>query len=123
MGVNFLIIWAAIDPITRAVITETRVSRLGVAVMLRRGFRPLRLGVAVVLRRGFRPSRLGAAVTLRRGFRPSRLSAALIAMISPASGVWTLLFDDLSLVIFRQPTELLPKIFCARQKITITKFF
>ena len=42
-------------------------------------------------------SRLSAAVMLRRRFRPSRLGAAVIAMISPASGVWTLLFDDLSL--------------------------
>jgi len=42
---------------------------------------------------------------LRREFRHSRLGAAVMAMISPASGVWTLLFDDLSLVIFRQPTE------------------
>ena len=64
--------------------------------MLRRGFRPSRLGAAVMLRREFRPSRLGAAVMLRCGFRPSRLDAAVIAMISSASGVWTLLFDDLS---------------------------
>ena len=28
MGVNFLIIWVVIDPITRGVITETRVSTL-----------------------------------------------------------------------------------------------
>jgi len=73
-------------------------------MILRRGFRPSRLSAAVMLRRGFRPSRLGAAVMLRRGFRPSRLGAAMMAMISPASGVWTLLFDDLSSVIFRQPT-------------------
>jgi len=81
-----------------------RPSRLGAAVMLRRGFWPSRLGVAVMLRRGFRPSHLGAAVMLRHGFWPSRLGAAVMAMISPASGVRTLLFDDLSLVIFRQPT-------------------
>ena len=49
-----------------------------------------------MLRRGFRPSRLDAAMMLRRGFRPSRLDAAVMAMISPASGVRTLLFDDLS---------------------------
>ena len=48
---------------------------------------------------------------LRRGFRPSRLGAAVMAMISPASGVWTLLFDDLSLVIFRQPTMTTPLIY------------
>ena len=83
---------------------EFRPSRLGASVMLRRGFRPSRLGAAVILRRGFRPSRLGAAMMLRRGFRPSCLGDAVMAMISPASGVWTLLFDDLSLVIFGQPT-------------------
>ena len=43
-------------------------------------------------------------VMLRRGFQPSRLGAALVAMISLASRVWILLFDDLSAVIFRQPT-------------------
>ena len=54
-----------------------------------------------MVRRGFRPSRLGAAVMVRRGFPHSRLSVAMMAMISlsPASGVWTLLFDDLSSVI------------------------
>jgi len=45
------------------------------------------------------------AVMLRRGFQSSRLGATLVVMISLASGVWTLLFDDLSSVIFRQPTE------------------
>ena len=43
-------------------------------------------------------------VMLRRGFQSSRLGAMLVAMISLASGVWTLLFDDSSSVIFRQPT-------------------
>ena len=62
--------------------------------MLRREFRPSRLDAAV--NAGFRPSRLDVAVMLRRGFRPSRLDAAVMAMISPVSGVWTLLFDDLS---------------------------
>ena len=46
------------------------------------------------------------AVMLRCGFQPSRLGAELMAMISLASGVWIL---HLSSVIFRQPTELLPK--------------
>ena len=50
------------------------------------------------------------AVMFRRGFQPSHLGAALVAMISLASGVWILLFDDLSSVIFRQPTEP-PKVF------------
>ena len=44
------------------------------------------------------------AVMSRREFQPSRLGAALMAMTSLASGVWILLFDDLSSVIFRQPT-------------------
>ena len=36
------------------------------------------------------------AVMLRRGFQPSRLGTALVAMISLASGVWIILFDDLA---------------------------
>ena len=44
------------------------------------------------------------AIILKRRFQPSRLGAALVAMISLASGVWILLFDDLSSVVFRQPT-------------------
>ena len=44
------------------------------------------------------------AAILRRGFQPSHIGAALVAMISLASGVWILLFDDMSSVIFRQPT-------------------
>ena len=61
MGVNFLIMWAVIGPITRAVITETRVSTL-------------------------------APWCCSDGYdKPC---------------VWSLdsAFDDLSLVIFRQPT-------------------
>ena len=41
---------------------------------------------------------------LRRGFQPSRLGAALVVMISLASGVWTLLSDDLFSVIFEHST-------------------
>ena len=41
---------------------------------------------------------------LRRVFRPSRLGVAVVAMISSASGVWTLRSDDLSSVIFGQST-------------------
>ena len=44
------------------------------------------------------------AVRLRRGFRPLLLGVVVVAIISPASEVWTLIFDDLSSVIFRQPT-------------------
>ena len=58
------------------------------------------LAVAVNQRCGFRPLRLGIAVKQKREFRPSRLRAVLVTMISLASGVWTLLSDDLSSVIF-----------------------
>ena len=75
---------------------------LVLAVMLRREFQPSRLDTAVMLSAIFMLGVLVIAVMLRRGFQPSRLGAALVAMISLASGV---LFDDLSLVIFRQPTE------------------
>ena len=68
----------------------------------------MRLVADIMLRCGFRPSRLGAVVMLRRGFRPSRLGAAVMGMISSASEVWTLLFDDLSSLIFRQPTTASP---------------
>ena len=44
------------------------------------------------------------AVMLSCEIRPSRFSVALVAMINLASGVWTLLSDDLSSVIFRQST-------------------
>ena len=46
------------------------------------------------------------AVRLRREFRPLRLGVVVVVMISPASGVWDSAFDDLSLMIFRQPTNL-----------------
>ena len=81
----------------------------------------------MLMRRGFRPSRLDAAETRvsthtpwcgrdagfdpralvrqRRGFRSTRLGAAVLAETSPASGVWDSAFDDLSLMIFRQPTK------------------
>ena len=115
MGVNSLITWAVIDLIIRAVIIETRAS---IEVMLEK--RELQ-----ILRQSSRETRalysaswycnnaemrvstlasLVLAVMSRRGFQPSRLGATLMAMISPASGVWILLFDDLSSVIFRQPT-------------------
>ena len=68
----------------------------------------------LILRQALRETRsldlrLGTTITLRRGFQPSCLGAALVAMINLASGVWILLFDDLSSVIFRQPTEPPPK--------------
>ena len=100
MGVNSLITWAVIDPIMRAVITETQVltltfclwsnaetqvrpSRLDAAVMVRRGFRPLRLGVAVMLRRNFQALRLGHCVLAivvkqRRGFQPLHLGTVMM---------------------------------------------
>ena len=43
-------------------------------------------------------------VMLRREFQPSRLGATLVAMISLTFGVWTLISDDLSSVIFGQST-------------------
>ena len=49
------------------------------------------------------------AVMLRRGFQALRLGTALMAIISLAFRVWTLLSDDLSSVIFGQSTELSPK--------------
>ena len=57
-----------------------------------------------MLRRGFHAPRLGPCSDVERGFQLSRLGALLMTMISLASGVWILLFDDLSSVIFRQPT-------------------
>ena len=71
--------WVVVDPITREVITETRVST--------------------------HAPRCRNAAGLRRGFRPTRLGAAELAETSSASGVWDSAFDDLSLMIFRQPTE------------------
>ena len=41
---------------------------------------------------------------LRRRLHPSRLGTALAAIISLISEVWTLLSDNLSLVIFGQST-------------------
>ena len=81
-----------------------------VKLYVRRGRQALRLGhcgTAVMLRRDFQALRLGTAVMLRRGFQ-ALLGTALVAMLSLASGV-TLLFDDLSSVIFRQSTEPPPK--------------
>jgi len=64
------------------------------------------------------------AVILRHGFQSSHLDAMLVAMISLASGFWTLLFDDLSSVIFRQPTESPPKFFIFRGWLgRILKYF
>ena len=48
---------------------------------------------------------------LRRGFRPPRLGAEVVAMISLASGVWTLLSDDLSSVIIGQSIK--TSIYCS----------
>ena len=53
--------------------------------------------------------RLGIVVMLRRRLQALRLGITRVAMISVVSGVSTLFSDDLSLVIFRQSTELLPK--------------
>ena len=70
---------------------------------MRRGLWTLRLDTAIMLRRGFHAPRLSPCSDVEtRGFQPSRLGAALVAMISLASGVWILLLDDLSSVIFRR---------------------
>ena len=74
MGVNFLITWAVIDPVMRAVITETqsfsvvrtRASSLAFWILTlnlaRGGFQAPRLEIAVMLRCGLRTSRLGTAL-------------------------------------------------------------
>jgi len=77
MGVNFLITWAIIDPVMRAVITETRVSSLASSYCNNAetrvstlaswslqccwdaSFNPRVLVLAVLQRREFQPSRLG----------------------------------------------------------------
>ena len=51
---------------------------------------------------------------MRSGLWTPRLGAALVAMINLASGVWILLLDDLSSVIFRQLTEPPPKFSISR---------
>ena len=68
---------------------------------MKRGLRALRLGYCGKVET--RVSTLASwycsdatTVMLSHGFRPSRLGDAVVAMISPASGVWTLLSDDLS---------------------------
>ena len=60
-------------------------------------------------KRRFWTSRFDIGMTLRRRFRASRLDITSMIFISLASEVWTLLFDDLSLVIFRQSIKLPPK--------------
>jgi len=57
--------------------------------------------------------RLGTAVMLRRGFQALYLGTALVAMISLAPGIWTLLSDDLSSVIFGQSAEPLQNFQCS----------
>ena len=63
----------------------------------------------MMLRRDIQALCLGHCSDVETRFQPSRLGAALVAMISFASGVWTLLSDDLSSVIIGQSTELPPK--------------
>jgi len=94
MGLTPLITWAVIDPVMRAITTETqgssaverelralrlgiavklgcrlRASRFDTAVMLRHRLRTLRLGIAVMLGRKLRASRFDIIVMLRRGLR------------------------------------------------------
>ena len=56
------------------------------------------LVLQLCLRRDFQALCLGTAVMLRLDFQAPRLATALVAMISLALGVWTLLSDDLSSV-------------------------
>jgi len=86
-----------------------RALRLGIAMMLRRRFQALRLGFAMMLRHGFRALRLGIVMMLRREFQALRLGITSMIFISLTSKIWTLLSDDLSSVIFKQPTEPPPK--------------
>ena len=60
---------------------------------MRRGLWALRLGTVVMLRCSFHAPRLGHCSDVESEFQSSRLDATLVAMISLASGVWTLLFD------------------------------
>ena len=102
MGVNFLIMWAEIDPITRAVITETRVSTLASWCCSDAEMRVSTLAPWCCSDAETRVSTLASWCCSDVETRVStlRLCAAVMAMISPASGVWTLLSDDLIPVIF-----------------------
>ena len=79
------------------------------ASRVRRGFQTLCLSTEVVLRCELLFLCLGIAVVLRHGLRALRLGFARVALISRASEAWTLLFDDLPSVIFRQSTKPPPK--------------
>ena len=57
-----------------------------------------------MLRCGLLALCLGITMVSRRGLRALRLCFARVALISLTSEAWTLLFDDLSSVIFRQST-------------------
>ena len=121
MGVNSLITWAVIDPVMRAVITETRALGLAfcplrwclrnasfkffVKLHVRRGLWTPRLGTAIILGLGFQLSRLGPCSDVETRVSTLASWCCTEGMTSPASGVWILLFDDLSSVIFRQPTR------------------
>ena len=78
-----------------------------------------------MLRHRFQPSRLWSSQWCwDAGFNPRVYGAALVAMINLASGVWILLLDDSSSMIFRQPTEPPPKFSIFRGWVgQISKYF
>jgi len=71
------------------------------ASRLRRGLQALCLSTEVVLRRGLWALLLDITVVLRRGLWALRFAFAQVALISLPSEAWTMLSDDLSIVIFR----------------------
>ena len=103
MGVNSLIMWAVIDPVMRAVITETwasslafyrwsnawetRTSNSALRFIWDAGFGPCILILQWCWDATFELCVLVIVVTLRHRFQPSRLGAALVAMLPY---VWSL---------------------------------
>ena len=77
---------------------------LAIALKQRRDFRLSCLSAAVMLRCGFNAPRLGHCSDFKTRVSTLASWCCTSGEISLASGVWTLLFDDLSLVFFRQPT-------------------
>ena len=75
----------------------------GHLALLIRELLALRLCIAVMQGCKLRALRIGFTMMLS-GFRASHLDIASMIFISLASEVWTLLSDDLFLVIFRQST-------------------
>ena len=99
---------------------EKRTSSFGACLKLWRGLQALCLSTEVVLRRGLWTLRLSITMVLRRGLRALHFAFERVALISLGSETWTLLSDDLSLVIFRQsinPNQKKKKTTRGRRKI------